>query len=68
MSRATKDSRFSHRFETLQQLSRDVLAHARKQGATACDVDVSEGFGQSVTVRHGAVSYTHLTLPTSDLV
>ena len=55
MSRATKDSRFSHRFETLQQLSRDVLAHARKQGATACDVDVSEGFGQSVTVRHGEV-------------
>jgi PmbA protein len=55
MSRAAKDSRFSHRFETLQQLSRDVLVHARKQGATACDVDVSEGFGQSVTVRHGEV-------------
>ncbi|MDQ5880842.1 MAG: PmbA protein [Pseudomonadota bacterium] len=55
MSRAAKDSRFSHRFDTLQQLSRDVLAHARKKGATACDVDVSEGFGQSVSVRHGEV-------------
>ncbi|MFA7290801.1 MAG: metalloprotease PmbA [Rhodocyclaceae bacterium] len=55
MSRPAQDSRFSHRFETLQQLTRDVLAHARKQGASACDVDVSEGFGQSVTVRQGAV-------------
>lgn len=55
MSRAAKDSRFSHRLETLQQLSRDVLAHASKLGASACDVDVSEGFGQSVTVRHGEV-------------
>jgi PmbA protein len=42
---------FSYPFATLQQLAADVLAHARKQGATACDVDVSEGFGQSVTVR-----------------
>jgi PmbA protein len=55
MSRPAQDSRFSHRFEALQQLTRDVLAHARKQGASACDVDVSEGFGQSVTVRQGAV-------------
>jgi PmbA protein len=28
-----------------------VLKHANAKGATACEVDVSEGFGQSVTVR-----------------
>lgn len=48
MSAAT---RFSYSFATLQQLARDVLDHARVKGATACEVDVSEGFGQSVTVR-----------------
>jgi PmbA protein len=48
---ATTESRFSHRLETLQELARDVLAHAGKQGASACEVDVSDGFGQSVTVR-----------------
>jgi PmbA protein len=42
---------FSYSFATLQQLSEDVLKHARNSGATACEVDVSEGFGQSVTVR-----------------
>ncbi len=42
---------FSYPFATLQQLADDVLRHARDTGATACEVDVSEGFGQSVTVR-----------------
>lgn len=42
---------FSYPFATLQQLAEDVLRHARDKGATACEVDVSEGFGQSVTVR-----------------
>ncbi len=42
---------FSYSHATLQQLSEDVLKHARNKGATACEVDVSEGFGQSVTVR-----------------
>jgi PmbA protein len=42
---------FSYPFATLQQLAEDVLKHANAQGATACEVDVSEGFGQSVTVR-----------------
>lgn len=48
-------SRFSHRFETLQELARDVLVYAEKRGASACEVDVSDGFGQSVTVRCGEV-------------
>lgn len=42
---------FSYAFSTLQQLAEDVLKHARDKGATACEVDVSEGFGQSVGVR-----------------
>lgn len=42
---------FSYAFATLQQLAEDVLQHASNKGATACEVDVSEGFGQSVTVR-----------------
>ncbi len=42
---------FSHAFPVLQQLAEDVLKHARAKGATDCEVDVSEGFGQSVTVR-----------------
>jgi PmbA protein len=42
---------FSYSHATLQQLSEDVLKHAKAKGATACEVDVSEGFGQSVTVR-----------------
>lgn len=42
---------FSYAFATLQQLAEDVLKHANAKGATACEVDVSEGFGQSVSVR-----------------
>jgi PmbA protein len=42
---------FSFPFATLQQLAADVLAHAKAKGASACEVDVSEGFGQSVAVR-----------------
>ncbi len=42
---------FSYPFATLQQLAEDVLKHAGAKGATACEVDVSEGFGQSVGVR-----------------
>ena len=34
---------------------RDVLADARKKGASACEAEVSEGFGQSVSVRCGEV-------------
>ena len=45
------ESRFSHPLETLQQFAQDVLAHAKQAGASDCEVDVSEGFGQSVSVR-----------------
>lgn len=49
------ESRFSHRLESLQALAQDVLSHARTRAASACEVDVSEGFGQSVSVRCGEV-------------
>lgn len=48
-------SEFSYPIETLRQLAADVLGHARELGAAACETDVSESFGQSVTVRKGEV-------------
>jgi PmbA protein len=48
-------SEFSHSPEQLRQLAADVLEHARRVGATGCETDVSEGQGQSVTVRKGEV-------------
>lgn len=48
-------SRFSYPIEDLRQMARDVLGHALKTGASACEAEVSEGQGQSVTVRKGKV-------------
>lgn len=56
MNENTKSSpNFSYPFTVLQNIARDVLDHARKAGATACETDVSDGFGQNVTVRRGEV-------------
>ncbi|MGH9567891.1 MAG: metallopeptidase TldD-related protein, partial [Candidatus Angelobacter sp.] len=52
---ATPSPRFSYPFAMLQQIARDVLDHARKGGASACETDISDGFGQNVTVRRGEV-------------
>lgn len=49
------DSRFSYPLSTLQQIAKDILMHARKGGATACETNVSDGFGQTVTVRRSEV-------------
>ncbi|MCE1187292.1 MAG: metalloprotease PmbA, partial [Rhodocyclales bacterium] len=49
------DNRFSFSQDTLRNIAEDVLKHARKKGASACEVDVSEGFGQSVSVRRDEV-------------
>ena len=46
---------FSHHLDTLRQIATDVLSHARSLGASAAEAEVSEGFGQSVTVRRGEV-------------
>lgn len=48
-------SAFSFTADQLRALAADVLRHAERCGATACEADVSEGFGQSVTVRKGEV-------------
>lgn len=46
---------FSYSPARLQALAQQVLDEARQRGATACEADVSEGFGQSVTVRRQEV-------------
>ena len=48
-------SQFSYPPEILRQLAADVLRHAAACGASACETDVSEAFGQSVTVRKAEV-------------
>jgi PmbA protein len=52
---AVSENRFGHSLDMLRSLARDVLGHARRAGASDCEVDVSEGFGQAVTVRLDAV-------------
>lgn len=49
------ENSFSHSADTLRQLARDMLQYAKQQGATACAAEVSDGFGQAVSVRHGEV-------------
>src|SRR5262245_46142144 len=49
------DTHFSHTDEKLRQIAKDVLDHAGKRGASAAETEVSEGFGQTVTVRRDEV-------------
>jgi PmbA protein len=49
------DTHFTHTDDKLREIARDVLEHAVKQGASAAETEVSEGFGQTVTVRRGEV-------------
>jgi PmbA protein len=49
------DSRFSHSIATLSQITRDILDQSKLAGATACEAEVSQGFGQNVSVRRGEV-------------
>jgi len=48
-------ARFSQRLEILQEMAADVLRRAGGKGADACETEVSEGHGQTVTVRKGEV-------------
>jgi PmbA protein len=50
-----ESARFSHSIDTLKQITQDILAQARKAGASACEAEVNQGFGQNVTVRLGEV-------------
>ena len=46
---------FSYSQPVLRNIANDVLDHAKKGGATACETDISDGFGQNVTVRRSEV-------------
>ncbi len=50
----SESHRFSHDLDVLRTIATDLLGIAADQGASSAEVDLSEGFGQSVTVRHGA--------------
>jgi PmbA protein len=49
------DSHFSHSTDQLRQIATDVLDYARSRGASAAEMEVSEGSGQTVTARQGEV-------------
>ncbi|MCE2998293.1 MAG: metalloprotease PmbA [Betaproteobacteria bacterium] len=55
MSSPSTSHPFSYADDTLRQLVSDTLEYARSRGASAADAEVSEGFGQTVTVRQGEV-------------
>jgi PmbA protein len=48
-------ARFSHSSDALKAIASDALAHAREKGASACEAEASDGYGQTVTVRKGEV-------------
>src|SRR5260221_301171 len=47
----SKEHRFTHAPAQLEEFAQTVLAAARREGASACECEVSEGYGLSVTVR-----------------
>jgi PmbA protein len=49
------DPHFSRNADELKQIAQDVLDYAVKRGAGAAETEVSEGTGQTVTVRQGEV-------------
>ena len=54
-TRPAAGNQFSNDQATLRQIAADVLAYGREHGASACETEVSEAFGQTVTVRCGEV-------------
>jgi PmbA protein len=48
-------SRFTYELDALRAMVADVLGLARARGASDAEAEVSEGYGQSVTVRRGEV-------------
>jgi len=47
--------RFSNSADSLRDIAQYMLGYAKQHGASAAAADVSEGFGQAVTVRQGEV-------------
>jgi PmbA protein len=51
----SESSRFAYSINALERITEDILSQARAAGATACEAEVNQGFGQNVTVRLGEV-------------
>ncbi|HMV53585.1 MAG TPA: metalloprotease PmbA [Rhodocyclaceae bacterium] len=49
------DQGFSFSDQKLRDIAAEILEYAKGRGASACEADVSEGYGQSVSVRCGEV-------------
>ncbi|MBI4195489.1 MAG: metalloprotease PmbA [Betaproteobacteria bacterium] len=49
------DNHFPHSRDQLRQIAQDIVKYAAERGASAAETEVSEGFGQTVTVRQGEV-------------
>ncbi|MDP5240416.1 metalloprotease PmbA [Uliginosibacterium sp. 31-16] len=50
---AKKQDSFSYSQSALHDLAQEILDYARASGASACETDISEGFGRSISVRRG---------------
>ncbi|MBS1209804.1 MAG: Metalloprotease PmbA [Proteobacteria bacterium] len=48
-----KQDSFSYSQSALRDIAQEILAYAKASGASACETDISEGFGRSVSVRRG---------------
>jgi len=48
-------SRFAHDLDALKTIASDASAYALEKGASACEIESSDGYGQTVTVRKGEV-------------
>lgn len=55
MSRSRNAARFAYTQDLLRGLVEDALAQAAARGASQCEAEASEGYGQGVTVRRGEV-------------
>lgn len=53
MNAIATEERFSHSADTLRQLIQEVLHYAKECGASAAAAEISDGFGQTVSVRQG---------------
>ena len=52
---------FSNSADVMRHIAQDMVAYAKQRGASAASVEVSEGFGQAVTVRQGEVETIEYT-------
>ncbi|SEQ99071.1 PmbA protein [Nitrosomonas sp. Nm51] len=55
LSAKNTQTRFSNTFSRLEQIAQDILDHAKRGGASASEAHVSDGFGQTVTIRKNEV-------------